>query len=437
MRLLRSFKQEQKYFVIASNVINFPFLSTVILAVAASTAWSGDWRSLSGRIESLADVDNRRFGSEHLLEQWADVQYSDTRRELYSGLNLSWRQRGGHAALKVRQLFIEKGLPGHTLRAGRMQRSDALGYYNLDGLALTSPVHAATLEVHAGVPRRIEDYRTVEGDALYGLTLRFGDGTTSLTTLPGEFALQRARLGWQRFKNGQSQERIAFGFSARHQEGAATYPASLGFSGGWLLDSRTLEELVAQLEVNTGKDSRLRLAASVFEPERPFLDFRERFYSLYALGRQTTLQSSYHARLHRETEWSVTGRYLAHEEGANGFGLSAGASMRKPTGLESEVRVDALQLDNDRVVTFFLGGSAPLDSRLQLDLAGALQFHDKALTGENAALAAEVKIEYMLGSGFYAAGYATFVFNSNLDEEYRLLARLSWYFDEQFRGRLQ
>ncbi len=413
-------------------------ISALILGLYTTSVWSGDWQSLSGRIESLLVFDNRHFKSESQLEQNTDLQFCDTKHGLYSGLNLSWRGQGQDiSALKLHQFFIEKNMHEFSIRAGRLQRSDTLGYYSLDGLALTIPTLHGKLEAHYGAPHHIEDYRSVDGNLLYGLNWRSNQLLHPISLMREAFTLSYFSLGIQHFEDEGSKDWFNFAATASYEKSKSTQPLKLDLQGSLRLDHPGIEELGVLLETNSNSNNRLRVALNLFKPDRTMLTFRERFYSLYTIGRQATLKASYHNRVLHQNAWSASFRYVNHEIGADGFGVSGSTSFHQPDGAEGEVRFDALRLNKDFVATLYLGGSAAVDSRLRLDYSTALQFHDKALTGKNTAFAGEIKAEYMLDSNLYATIHATTVFNKNLDNEYRLLARLTWYFDERLRDQWQ
>ncbi len=390
-------------------------MSMLLAAVHSGPGWAG----VVGRFDSRVQVDNRYFDDELMLEQRGEITLNSRRRGTRMGLSFALRQRDEHGEVRLNRLFAEKRFPssGTWLTVGRTERSDSLGFYTLDGVMLDWSLEQLGFHFYAGIPGRIDDYRSIEGESLHGVELRFRPAD------PNRF-LRRARLGWQHYLDGTSSDRLSWGLTARTRN-----KVEYLFTGVYVLQEARLEEASGQVRGDMGSKTGWQLSGQIYQPRRPWLTFRERFYSLYALGRQSVVRGAFHYRPRDRVEWSLDGRYVAREQGDSGHGLSGGARFWGDSGWRRELRFTLLRLGDDVTGGAWFRLGKPLGSRSRIGLSTALQYQDKALYGVDRSAGTELDLERMVRADLYFSLFASYLWNSRLDDEYRAGVRLTWYLD--------
>lgn len=377
---------------------------------------------MEGRLESTMRVDNRLNYGVAQFEEWGDFLYRDPSNGLTSGISLSARLSDGEWDSRIYQLYIEKDVESSfTLKAGRFERADGSGYYTLDGGSLKKRAGRFSAEFYGGVPRRIEDYRSVEGKSLIGLDTVFTNGADGKNTLEG-------RLGYQRFEDENAIQRVNWGL--RGSSLLAQY--SLGFiaGGSYLPESGMSENLM--VEVNGAVEEKISVSVSYesYEPEINRLSFRDRFYSLYASGKEEVLKGRLYYTPTEEISLYGEGRRIEHESDISGYGSTAGASFKKADGGTLEAEISHLYLDGERAVSLFASSTTNLSAFTVFRLGGGWQAQQKRTTGENQGLGLEAEVKTMLRGNLFASAYAMRIWNSRMDDEYRGMMRLTYTFNQ-------
>ena len=397
------------------------------LALLPSLAFGG----LYGKAELLMQTDNRVHGGEGMMEGRGDLAWDDG-HGMSGGLSLALRRRDGSGESHLYQLFVARRIEldpqGQHLQlaVGRLQRADALGLYTLDGATAAWQGKTMTFQAYAGRPRRMEDYRGVSAQALYGIDAHY--------RLPANAVPGRARLGWQRLMDGEHADRLNFGWQSA---AVGRLPATL-LQGFWLPGGSRLQDLQARIEGDLDKRTFARLEFESYRPDQRRLDFRERFYLHYALGEQRSLRAELQRRfagamrglLRLSRVWRDDPRGEMRDRG---HGLAAELDGRLPRGPFWRARLDHLQLEMDRRSALYLQGDGALDATRRLSLRAVLQWQDSALGGQNRALGLEAQAEQMLRGNLYASAFLSLIHNTRLADEYRAGLRLSWRLDDRLR----
>ena len=406
------------------------------MMLAAGTVHAG----LSGRLEVLFDADNRPFRSSTGIEEWLDLAYDDPKRSLHGGVSAALSQREGEGQLY--QLYLEKTLDnrGDEIRLGRFLRADSIGFYSLDGFQLKHSIRWVIFAIYAGVPRRIEAFRSVDADAIYGVDLR------SQAREVGRYSVD-GWVGWQRFEQDEYVDRFHLGLrGAGKSSDKGMYPSAFSMSGSYVADESWWEAAQVNTRWDLENTAHLRLDYEIYEPATEKLSFRDRFYSLYARGRQSQLKVAYQFRHGQERTWSLIARRVVREFGGAGYSGVVGFSQhnlnRTGNGWLLSAQAERLELVEDRSTSLYFEGEKPLSSTLSAGISGVLQYQEKQLTGDNRAAGIELRLERMvkvesLPSGLYFSGEASHIWNSRLENEYRLGLRVSYHFDDRVREALQ
>jgi len=390
-------------------------MSMLLAAVHSGAGWAG----VVGRFDSRVQVDNRYVDDELMLEQRGEITLNNRPQGTRMGLSFALRQRDEEGAAQIYRLFAEKWFPssGTRLTLGRTERSDSLGFYTLDGVMLDWSAKRLGLHLYAGIPGHIDDYRSIEGGSLHGIELQFRPAD------PERF-LRHARLGWQRFRDGADSDRLSWGLTAGTRNEVA-----YRFSGVYAVQEARLEEAAGQIRGDAGRKIGWQIAGQIYQPRRPWLTFRERYYALYALGRQSVVRGALHYRPRDRTEWSLDGRHVAREQGDSGYGLSGGVRVWGGSGWRRELRLTLLRLGDEVTGGAWFQLRKPLGSRSRVRLSTALQYQEKALYGVDRSAGAELDLERMVRADLYLSLFASYLRNSRLEDEYRAGARLTWYLD--------
>ncbi|MCF6209764.1 MAG: hypothetical protein L3J88_09410 [Gammaproteobacteria bacterium] len=411
---------------------SYPFFVPACLLAGVfftGTATAG----LSGRLDTLMQVDNRAFADQGQIEGRGDLLFVDDERGFRSGLSLALRHRDGDNSAHLYQLFVEKRvlksfIPEQQfhVRAGRLQRADGLGFYTLDGAQLRLQGQRLGVNAYAGRPARIEDFRGLSAQALYGADAHY--------SIPAQAGMGPGtlRLGWQRRVDDRAVDRINAGW--RTSAGRASVASLL--QGTYLPAERRLENVQAYVEGNVSEKSFARMRFETYTPSHARLSFRQRFYAHYALNGQMALSGEWHYRLRHNLGGQLRLRHVWREDSQgdhanNGDGISLDASGRRPRGQTWAVQLDHLRLHDDQNTGLYFQYGASLSAKRRSIVSGVMQFQQRRLIGKNHVLGLEAQAEQAMRADLYASCFVSFIYNSNLQNEYRAGVRLSYLFDNR------
>ena len=389
---------------------------------------------ISGKIETLFERDNLYFESESRSEQWLDVRYENPSTQLSMGLSMSFLQTQDDNDEELALLNIKKHLDdkGSFVDLGRLQRADSFGFYILDGIHLKYHGNYGSLSFYGGVPGRIESFRSIEGGALYGFDMQS-------ESLPwNEYAID-GRIGWQYLDDDISEKRLNIGGRLVRQEGQAQ---AVSFATTYRLTGSSWESIQIDAYQNFSDVVRWRVDYETYEPNSDKLTFKDRFYSLYAKGRQSQLKTGIAYYQDRQRTWVLQGRRVSRDFGESGLGVSAGLDYRSLRGWVLNTQLDQLTLSQERLHSFYIEGHQSLTSILRATLSGVVQRQQKKLVGDNRSIGVDAKLERRVRfsafpSPLWCSLEASYIDHSRLSSEYRIALRLSYHFDDRTREALQ
>ena len=201
--------------------------------------------------------------------------------------------------------------------------------------------------------------------------------------------------------------------------------------GSYQIKQRQLEELLFSAEVRSGRSEYLKLEYQSYSPSSPTLTFREQYYSLYVLGRQSEFAASYQLHPKKSLSWGARGRLVTRENGLSGLGITGSLSRWQYSGFDMSSQLDLLKLGHDNATTLYLEGERPLTALSRLRMALVMQHQKKQLAGDNDAFGIDGELEQMLSSMLYLGITFMHIWNSRLPDEYRYGVRLSYRFDDR------
>ena len=421
------------------------WLSIVILIVGP--AYGG----VSGNLEMLTERDDRLFQNKSRNEQHLNLAYQDPELELRGALSLSLSQREDQNENSLSQLYLEKHLNKRRslLKLGRMQRSDASGFYILDGLMLKQSNNTTGLTLYAGKPSRIDYFRSIEGKAIYGVDLR-------ATLSRFDHYKVDSNIGWQRLEPSNSLGRInihsrgvysqsANSVTSRHETPPLFSPSAFAFSGSYLLEENHWEsiQLSAYRDIALQEETSMRFRAhyEIFTPNEEVITFKDRFYSLYARGYQSQFKAGFQVHSQHTPTYAISGYKVVNKWGDNGYGMSANFEYRGTKGWQCKTQVDRLMLPSEYMNSLYLETRKTLTSMLRGNLSVVLQQQHKRLTGDNQSKGLEARLERRvkfktLPNALWFAAEGYYIQNTRLNNETRLSLRLNYPFDSRSRGSL-
>ena len=447
-------------------------LSTMLLPAAHADGWHGS-------VRSKVQVDNRYTWPAYAFgELWAQAYYDAADSDLHGVVDAVARTTqidGGNYA-KLYQGFVEKGFAAidGRVRLGRFQRTDNLGFYLVDGGNFTYQAKAApwAVETYAGRPSRIDHLRSVDGDFVGGFEARghWQPGLGDAGAWPTLDSLD-LRGGYQYFRNSTDPDAAPYyGFvpgnsgvldpetflaaAGYASPTAAQVPPKtagenrLGFAGtvhgmirkdskhayelGLLGTYRTevnhFENVLAEGRVDVADWLRFRSSWEYYRPREPYLSFREKFYSAWAVGQQTLYQGRFDLMPAAGTTIYAGGLY-ATRQGDAGSGATFGGSYQVAPPLTVLAEFDYLGLGGENAKSGYGSLIYTANSRLQLRWNGALRYDQRFLYGDNRALGAEAQINYMLRSDILLEFAGSYIWNTRLKDEYLGAVQVVYYFE--------
>jgi hypothetical protein len=449
----------------------------MMFCIEVTQASDGNWR---GSVRTKFQVDNRYTRSPHPFgELWGQFAYAAAdRRGAVDFVGRLGAQPDGGGDGQLYQAFIDQGVSAldSRIKLGRFERTDHLGFYRVDGGSWSyAPRGAAwAVEAYAGRPGRIDHVRSVNGELVGGLEGRArltldwsaADDWVSLDTLD-------LRGGYQHFEDHQRSEQDhstmptvrtkaiqgelllndigiqaalpdsslrfrsqASGverllFSANAAGRVRVWDKSeyqLGFLGTYRPDQWRFENLLLNGQLDFSRRLRWRSSYEQYQPREPFLSFREKFYSTYALAQQTLFRT----RLHYAWAEGVTGfigGMKATREGSDGYGGDLGGNYAYTPNLIFSGELDYLSLGSENAKSLYASVTETPNSRLQLRFNTALRDEQKLLYGDNRALGAEGELRYMIHNHLILNIAGSYIWNTRLPDEYLGAVQFIYYFD--------
>ena len=145
----------------------------------------------------------------------------------------------------------------------------------------------------------------------------------------------------------------------------------------------------------------------------------------------STLTGSVFFNSRENIEWTVRGRTVDRESGANGYGGTAGVALHKYSGTDYAAQLDYLDLDEDNALSLYMQVDSSLSYKTRARLGTALQHQEKLLSGSNDSAGLELGLEHMLQPDLFFILSLSHIWNSRLNDEYIYGMHLSYRFDDR------
>ncbi len=407
MKKLLSLKN--KYFNFRSDRF-LKLIRSILLCILTIISHSGYATGLWGKLETNAQVDNHYGKDDVFMEQFGEFQYKDAK--LDSGLSYALRTGITGIEAQFYQAYTRKKWESYQLTAGRFEQADLTGFYSLDGVAATYKKSDLDINLYAGQRKRIELFDSIsEQKYLIGVDSNFPLSWLNKST---------AKLGMQHYAGGQ--QRVNFGLT-----GFANQDIKLIADANYNLENKKLNNFLLNASSKVNWQDRSGLVGITYETYQYLtsqVTFRERFYRLYARGRQSGLKVYAHYEYNPNQQIMLEGRKLWRDFGASGYIASIGLRHKRIL----ETRVDVLLLDDEKAVNWFVTTEKPLSSRMLAKLSGVVQWQDTSLLDNNKAIGLASQVDYMLKKDFFVNVFAEYIFHTEMNDEYQLGVRFEYAF---------
>lgn len=442
-----------------------------ILPAARGEGWHGSLRS-------KVQVDNRYTWPAYFFgELWGQAYYDSAADDLHGTIDAVARTTevdGGNYA-KLYQGFVEKGFAeiDSRVRLGRFQRTDNLGFYLVDGgnYAYLPKEANWNLEVYAGRPSRIDHLRSVDGDFIGGFELysHWQAGWNLGADWPTLDSID-ARGGYQYFRNNLDLDASPYGgfpvdrgvldpntylaaigyanatpianpnrIAGENRLGFAStavgrlqpdskHAYELGLLGTFRADVGRFDNVLANGRLDLSDWLRFRTSWEYYRPREPYLSFREKFYSAWAVGEQTLFLGRFDL-MPSEGATAYVGGLYATRQGDSGSGATFGGSYRVAPPVAVLAEFDYLTLGPENAKSGYSSVIYTANSRLQLRFNGAVRYEEKLLYGDNRALGAEGQINYMLRNDIILEFAGSYIWNTRLKDEYLGAVQVIYFFE--------
>lgn len=444
-----------------------------LLLAGSWSVYADNW---NGSIRTKLQTDNRYDkDGDYTGEIWGQFAYQNPEHQLTGRISTISRFSTDiyRDRIEVYQAYLEKSLTGLplTIRGGRFERSDSLGLYLLDGASANYRFAEMpfSVDVYAGRPTRVDHVRSVDGSLVAG-----AEGLLKLTPNWGTADHQSQinvfdwRMGMQMVQRDQSEQllrsveddpEIGDGDEFDVDESAGSRnlirtsyrlnstariaghllapdkPMEVSLQGSYSADKNRMENVFIDGWWDPWRRVRIRNYFEAYRPKQPFVTFRDRFYSAYALGEQRIWRGSVQYVQTDRLRYSLGAQYANRDGGYSGNGFNAGFSYQWRPELKFSGEYDFLRLDNGEMAnSVYLSMTHALNAKTRYGINLAWRQEDKLLYGSNQARGIENEWQYMLDSSLVLAFKGSYIDNTAIDNEYLGAMQLTYYFD-RFQAR--
>jgi len=420
----------------------------LVIASTMIISYSSVVQSLiSGKLDTLLETDQTDYYSRSRIEEQVDINWSNNENDMNAGFQFDLRreeleqrsQINRQTDPQINQLFFSHRAADINYTLGRFNRADLLGFYTLDGVDVKYNRQNWGASFHAGKPLQIEDYNIIDAGRIYGLDLNHRASTINNSIIQNI----NSYLGWQQLQDNTKQNYFHWSFSGKgglaHSKlnKNKSNQIEMFFNGSYLFENKSAESINAGIQGNSKEIGLARIAYTSWNPKQANLSFKERFYSVYANGKQSFLQADLFYDHKWDQQFYVRGRKVWREYGDDGYGATAGyehrATSNKTPGWQTQW--DSLVLKEDVIHSIYLGFNDDLSATLRGQLNTALQYVKNESFEDNRVLALEAVAQQMLRSNLFIDFNARYIYNDNLENEYRIGFRLSYRFDDRIWSR--
>ncbi len=395
--------------------------------------WSGVLKSKM-QSDRRYTLDTRFFG-----KVWGSLEVYDN-KSWRGGLDFVSRHSNGVRGFEgdIYQLYVQKEIKtfNSTVKAGRFQRADSLGYYALDGVnyqyhkQYDESKSGLSIQLYGGVPRRLEDARSVSGDWLYGIEAQWNK---NLAWESGAITLDNVffRSGFQQFSDDEVSTRLSI-FSSIQGRFPIKYLHSykLSILGTYETSTSTFEDFMANIMLDLTEEIRVRTSYELYHPREPYITFREKFYSEYTFGRQDLLRITINNQVTDYFQYHVGFKRARRSEGNFiGYGGNAGFIWDYWRDLSLAAEIDYLELGEEKSENLYLSTEYTVNADFKTGLNIALANNKKRLYGNNQSTGVELNTQYRINNAVFLKLSGSYIWYSKIDDEYLTALQLTWYFD--------
>ncbi len=411
------------------------FLSACLLMPVSNAYSAWNW---SGALKTKIQTDNRytRYvdNAQVFGEVWGSFEAFN---------NEGWRasidfvaREGSEYGFEggLYQLYAEKQIKewDSTIKAGRFQRSDSLGFYSLDGASWSYELseYGLSFNVYGGRPTRQEDVRSVSGDWLYGAEVMSNQQINwHNNILPIDTWM--LRFGFQQFHDEHTSTRLTLANTIagefRHK---FLHAYELSFMSTLETETGVFEEVFTSLMLDITEDSRVQFNYSLYEPKSFYPTFKEKFYSEYYQGRQDLLSLSFDQQVTDTLSYHIGGKRATRKsEHDSGYGFDVGVKSSYFRDLVVTADFDMLEFGKSSSYNIYFSSQYSISANSLLNLNLAYSWDTSPLYGENRGAGTELKYRYKLYSDVFLDLAGSYIVNSRLNNEYLVGLQATWYFD--------
>lgn len=412
-------------------------VKTLLLLCVCNVCHAWNW---SGVLKSKTQVDNRNpDDSEFFSKAWGSLEVFDN-KSWHGGLDFVSRLSDGKRNIEVDiyQLYVQKEFKeyGSTIKGGRFQRADSLGYYALDGVNYQYDTYdgieknGLAIQLYAGIPRRLEDVRSVKGDWLYGVEAQWNKNIAwknEAVAIDNIFF----RGGFQQFSDQDVSTRLSVSSAIEgHFPVKYLHAYELSIMGTYEISTSTFEDFIVSGMLDVSEEIRIRTSYELYHPRDPYITFREHFYSEYSFGRQDLLRISVHNQLNHYFEYHFGFKRARRSKGNYiGYGGNIGMTYDEIRDLSLAAELDYLELGKEKSENLYLSAGYTVNADLKTGLNIALANNKKIIYGNNQSVGAELNLEYRINHGLFIKLSGSYVGYSKIENEYLGAIQLTWYLD--------
>ncbi|MCK5829482.1 MAG: hypothetical protein KAH20_04195 [Methylococcales bacterium] len=410
---------------------------TLFLFSLCNVSYAWNW---SGVLKSKTQVDNRNpEDSEFFSKVWGSVEVFDN-KSWHGGLDFVTRLSDGKRDFDgdIYQLYVQKEFKEHglTIKGGRFQRADSLGYYAVDGVNYQYEEYdedgknGYSVQFYTGIPRRLEDVRSVSGDWLYGLE---GQWNRNIAWKSEHITLDDVffRGGFQQFADEDVSTRLNLASTITGQFPKKYLQSyELSIMGTYEIDTSTFEDFMVNAMLDITEDIRVRTSYELYHPRDPYITFREKFYSEYSFGRQDLLRVSVNNQINDYFEFHFGFKRARRSDGnAIGYGGNGGMTWDYVRDLSLAFEIDYLELGEEKSENLYLSTEYTVNADLKTGLNVALANNKKRLYGNNESVGVEVNTQYRIYNTLFLKLSGSHIWYSAIENEYLGAIQLTWYLD--------
>jgi len=418
---------------------------TLLLFSFCNTGHAWNW---SGVLKTKTQADNRNpEDSEFFSKVWGSLEVFDN-KSWHGGLDFVTRLSDGRRDFEgdIYQLYVQKEFKAFdsTVKAGRFQRADSQGYYAVDGVnyqyhkLYDNDKSGLSLQVYGGVPRRLEDVRSVSGDWLYGLEAQWNKNIAlegdSITLDDIMF-----RGGFQQFADDEVSTRLTAASTIKgHFPVKYLHSYELSVMGTYETSTSTFEDFMVNAMLDLTENIRVRTSYELYHPREPYITFREKFYSEYSFGqqgRQDLLRVSVNNQVNDYVEYHFGFKQATRKKGgAIGYGGNGGFKWDTIRDLSLAAEIDYLEfdyaeIDDERSASLYLSSDYTVNQDVKTGLNIALANNKTTLYGNNDSIGVELNTQYRINSALFLKLSGSHIWYSEIENEYLGAIQLTWYLD--------